>query len=57
LSHSAIFFFGTPVLNSGPTPWATPPALFCEEFFKIGSHKLFAWVGFEPRSSWSLLPE
>jgi hypothetical protein len=57
LSHSAIFFFGTPVLNSGPTPWATPPALFCEEFFKIGSHKLFAWVGFEPRSSWSLPSE
>jgi hypothetical protein len=20
-------------LNSGPTPWATPPALFCEGFF------------------------
>jgi hypothetical protein len=20
-------------LNSGPTPWATPPALSCERFF------------------------
>jgi hypothetical protein len=24
---------------------------------KIGSHKLFAPAGFEPESSWSLLPE
>jgi hypothetical protein len=23
-------YFG---LNSGPTPWAIPPALFCEGFF------------------------
>jgi hypothetical protein len=29
-------------LNSGPTPWATPPALFCDGFFEIGSHKLFS---------------
>jgi hypothetical protein len=29
------------------------PVLFCEGFFfKIGSHKLFAGAGFEPRSSW-----
>jgi hypothetical protein len=26
-------------------------------FFEIGSHELFAWAGFEPRSSWSLPPE
>jgi hypothetical protein len=26
-------------------------------FFEIGSHKLFAWAGFELRSSWSLPPE
>jgi hypothetical protein len=26
-------------------------------FFEIGSGKLFAQVGFEPRSSWSLPPE
>jgi hypothetical protein len=29
-------------LNSGPTPWVTPPALFCEGFFKIESLELFA---------------
>jgi hypothetical protein len=23
-------------------------------FFEIGSFKVFAWAGFEPRSSWSL---
>jgi hypothetical protein len=28
-------------LNSGPTPWATPPVLFCDGFFKIGSRELF----------------
>jgi hypothetical protein len=44
---SFLWYWG---LNSGPTPWATPPALFCEGFFKTGSHKLFAWAGFEPRS-------
>jgi hypothetical protein len=38
-------------LNSGPTPWATPSALFCDFFFKIGSCKLFAKAGFEPRFS------
>jgi hypothetical protein len=31
---------------------STTPALFCDEiFFKIGSHELFAWAGFEPQSS------
>jgi hypothetical protein len=46
-------------LNSGPTPWATPPAHFYEFFFYFerGSHELFAWIGFELRSSWSLPPE
>jgi hypothetical protein len=29
------------------------PALFCEGFFEIGSHELFAQAGFEPQSSWS----
>jgi hypothetical protein len=29
-------------LNSEPTPWATPPALFVKGFFKIGSLELFA---------------
>jgi hypothetical protein len=46
-------------LNSGPIPWATSPALFffffCDGFFfEIRSHELFAWVGFEPWSFWSL---
>jgi hypothetical protein len=26
-------------------------------FLEIGSHKLFAWAGFKPGSSWSLPPE
>jgi hypothetical protein len=30
---------------------------FVKDFFKIGSHELFAWAGFEPQSSWSLPPE
>jgi hypothetical protein len=30
---------------------------FVMSFFETASHKLFAWAGFEPRSSWSLLPE
>jgi hypothetical protein len=29
---------------------ATSP-LFCDEFLEIGSHELFVWDGFEPRSS------
>jgi hypothetical protein len=32
-------------LNSGSIPWATPPVLFCDGFFKIGSCELFAWAG------------
>jgi hypothetical protein len=41
-------------LNSGPTPWATPPALFVLGIFEIGSLELFAWVNFNLQSSWSL---
>jgi hypothetical protein len=54
-------------LNSGPIPWATPPALFCDGFLflffffcffcEIGSHKLFAQAGFKPQFSWSLPPK
>jgi hypothetical protein len=29
-----IFFLWYWSLNSGPIPWATPPALFCEVFFQ-----------------------
>jgi hypothetical protein len=34
--HNFFFLFWD--LNWGPSPWATPPAHFCEGFFKIGSH-------------------
>jgi hypothetical protein len=44
-------------LNSGPSPWAIPPALFLWRFFKIGSLELFSQAGFEPQSSCSLTPE
>jgi hypothetical protein len=40
-------------LNSGPIPWATLPALLCDEFFlRSGLMELFAQLGFEPQSSW-----
>jgi hypothetical protein len=53
------FFFLLAVLglNSGPSPWATPPALFVMGIFEISSHKLFAQAGFELWSFWSLPPE
>jgi hypothetical protein len=35
---------------------STCPFLWCV-FFEVGSHKLFAYAGFEPWSSWSLPPE
>jgi hypothetical protein len=38
-------------LNYSITP------IFCEQFFEIGSHELFAWADFEPCSSRSLPPE
>jgi hypothetical protein len=31
--------------------------VFVKVVFEIGSHKLFAWAGFKPQSSWSLPPE
>jgi hypothetical protein len=40
-----------------PTPWATPPALFCYGFFEIGTRKPFDQAGLKPQSSWSLPPE
>jgi hypothetical protein len=51
------FFLWLWGLNSGPSPWTTPPVLFCEGFFKIASHELFAQAGFKPQFSWSLPPE
>jgi hypothetical protein len=44
-------------LNSGPSPWATVPTFFVIGIFKIGSHQLFSWAGFEPWSSWALPSE
>jgi hypothetical protein len=32
-SKSFFFFFSTGVLNSGPTPWGSPPALFWTVFW------------------------
>jgi hypothetical protein len=34
LFYLFIYFCITGGLNSGPAPWATPPALFCDEFFR-----------------------
>jgi hypothetical protein len=53
----SLFFFAVLGLNSDPSPWVTPPALFHEGFFWDRSHELFARTGFESRSSWSLPPE
>jgi hypothetical protein len=44
------FFFWYCGLKLGPTPWATPLALFCESpfgFFKIGSLELFPQAGLQ----------
>jgi hypothetical protein len=58
LKFLCIYFYITGDLNSGPTPWATPPALFCDGFFfKIGSCKLLAQAGFIMWSYRSLPPE
>jgi hypothetical protein len=56
-SLSPLFFFlQNQGLNSGPTPWATPPALFVLRIFKIGFHELTAQAGFELWCSWPLPP-
>jgi hypothetical protein len=45
-------------LNSGPSPWATPPAqIFVISIFERGSCELFAQFSFKLQSSWSLLPK
>jgi hypothetical protein len=49
------FFFRTGVLTQGLHLEPLHQAYFCEGFFKIGSPELFAWAGFEPQSSCSLL--
>jgi hypothetical protein len=53
-----LFYFWYWGLNSGPSPWVTPPAqFFVMSIFERGSCELFARAGFELQSSWSLLPE
>jgi hypothetical protein len=51
------FFWGTGARTSGLHLEPLHQPYFCEGFFKIGSHELFAWAGFEPWSSWSLSSE
>jgi hypothetical protein len=51
------FFLAVQSYNSGPTSWATPPALFMLGNFEIESHEAFAQAGFELWSSWFLPPE
>jgi hypothetical protein len=54
----SLFWFWTVVLNTVSSPWNTPPAIFfVMGSFKIRSLELFALAGFQPQSSWSLLPE
>jgi hypothetical protein len=53
-THTHTFFLQHRGLNSGPTPWATRPALFCDGFFL--SYSVFACCSFKLRSSWSLPP-
>jgi hypothetical protein len=53
-----IVFFSTEVLNSGPIyPEPLHQSFYVMDFFEIGSGELFAWIGLEPQSSWSLPPE
>jgi hypothetical protein len=58
LSFKKFFFFSFFLqywgLNSGPTYWATPPALFCEGFLWDRVSRNYYQAGFEPQSSWSM---
>jgi hypothetical protein len=47
------FFFGLPFLATLPLEPLHQPFLVLG-IFEIGSHELFAWVGFKLPSSWSL---
>jgi hypothetical protein len=55
-SHFFIFF-STGVWTQGLHLESLHQPFFVIGFFEIGSHKLFAWAGFQPQSSWSLPPE
>jgi hypothetical protein len=52
-----LFFSGTGVWTPGLHLESLHQPFFFVGFFKIGSLKLFAQTGFEPRSSCSLPPE
>jgi hypothetical protein len=45
------------LLGRHSVTWATPATFLLLGNFEIGSCDLFAWAGFEPRSSWYLPPE
>jgi hypothetical protein len=45
------FFFGTGALTQGLHLQPLYQFYFCEGFFEIGTHELFVWAGFKPRSS------
>jgi hypothetical protein len=44
-------------LNSGPSSWVTPPALFLWRVFWERVSQTFVWASFKLWSSWSLHPE
>jgi hypothetical protein len=46
-NHILFLFFSFFQTGAKLTPWATPPALFCDGFFEIESLELFVWAGFE----------
>jgi hypothetical protein len=50
--YPILFFFRYWGLNSGPTPWATPIALFVKGFLEVESRELLPWADFKPRSFW-----
>jgi hypothetical protein len=55
--HIIFFFFAVLGFELRAYTLSRSTALFVLGILEIGSYKLFAWAGFEPRSSWSLLPE
>jgi hypothetical protein len=50
------FFCSTEARTQGLHLESLHQPYFCEGFFEIGSHELFAQAGFEPLSFWSLPP-
>jgi hypothetical protein len=52
-----IYLFGTAAWTQSLHLEPLHQPFFVIGIFEIGSLELFAWAGFEPRSSWSLPPE